>query len=115
MARRKSKRYWALKPISSSGPLYSLGTLSSLTNRELQILQLIGDGLSTQEIADKLHRSVKTIEWHRVASTEDFRNSEAKAVTLSGRSIGLFRASDSMQIRVRRRPMPSMAATTFIL
>jgi DNA-binding CsgD family transcriptional regulator len=44
-----------------------LGTLSSLTNRELQILQLIGDGLSTQEIADKLHRSVKTIEWHRVS------------------------------------------------
>jgi NAD(P)H-dependent nitrite reductase small subunit len=36
----------------------------------------------------------QTIEWHRVASTEDFRNSEAKAVTLSGRAIGLFRAAD---------------------
>lgn len=44
-----------------------LGMLASLTNRELQILRLIGDGLSTQEIADNLHRSVKTIEWHRVS------------------------------------------------
>ena len=35
----------------------------------------------------------ETIEWHRVASTEDFRTAEAKAVTLSGRAIGLFRAS----------------------
>ncbi len=31
MARRKSSRYCALKPISRSGPVYSLGTLSSLS------------------------------------------------------------------------------------
>src|SRR5579862_5322957 len=31
VARRKSSRYWALKPISMSGPPYSLGTLSSLS------------------------------------------------------------------------------------
>ena len=43
------------------------GALSQLTNRELQILCLIGAGLSTQQIAKKLHRSVKTVEWHRVS------------------------------------------------
>ncbi len=31
MTRRKSSRYCALNPISRSGPLYSLGTLSSLS------------------------------------------------------------------------------------
>src|ERR1039458_7253340 len=31
IARRKSNRYWALNPISISGPLYSLDTLSSLS------------------------------------------------------------------------------------
>lgn len=43
------------------------GPLSTLTEREWDVLTLIGMGLSTQNIADKLHRSVKTIEWHRVS------------------------------------------------
>jgi DNA-binding CsgD family transcriptional regulator len=44
-----------------------LGQLAALTQREFEILQLIGQGLSTADIAKKLHRSVKTIEWHRVS------------------------------------------------
>lgn len=43
------------------------GPLGQLTPRELEILRLIGLGLSTAAIAKKLHRSVKTIEWHRVS------------------------------------------------
>lgn len=43
------------------------GALASLTPRELEIMRLIGLGLSTAAIAKKLHRSVKTIEWHRVS------------------------------------------------
>ncbi len=43
------------------------GALASLTARELEILKLIGEGLSTAEIAAALHRSVKTVEWHRVS------------------------------------------------
>ncbi len=36
-----------------------------LTNRELEVFGLIGQGLETREIADILCRSVKTIETHR--------------------------------------------------
>lgn len=43
------------------------GPLAKLTTRELEILRLIGEGLSTNEIAERLHRSVKTVEWHRVS------------------------------------------------
>ncbi len=43
------------------------GVLSSLTTREMEILRLIAAGLSTADIADQLHRSVKTVEWHRVS------------------------------------------------
>lgn len=43
------------------------GRLSTLTARELEILRHIGMGLSTAEIAKRLHRSVKTVEWHRVS------------------------------------------------
>lgn len=44
-----------------------LGPLGVLTRRELQILALIADGLTSAQIAERLERSVKTVEWHRVS------------------------------------------------
>ena len=44
-----------------------LGELAALTPRELEILRLIGLGLSTNDIAKVLFRSVKTVEGHRVS------------------------------------------------
>lgn len=40
-------------------------TVESLTDRELQVFQLIGSGLTTRQIAAELRLSVKTIEAHR--------------------------------------------------
>jgi DNA-binding NarL/FixJ family response regulator len=36
-----------------------------LSDRELEVFRLIGEGYSTREMADKLHLSVKTIETYR--------------------------------------------------
>jgi DNA-binding NarL/FixJ family response regulator len=38
---------------------------SHLTPRERQVLQLVGEGKSTKQIAEVLHISVKTAEFHR--------------------------------------------------
>jgi two-component system response regulator NreC len=38
---------------------------SNLTPRERQVLQLVGEGKSTKQIAEVLHISVKTAEFHR--------------------------------------------------
>lgn len=43
----------------------SSDSVDALSNRELEVFQMIGRGLTTREIADKLHLSVKTIEAHR--------------------------------------------------
>ena len=40
--------------------------IARLSDREFDVFQLIGRGLSTQEIADRLHLSVKTVETHRM-------------------------------------------------
>jgi len=39
--------------------------LEDLSDRELEVFTLIGEGLTTRQIAEKLHLSVKTIETHR--------------------------------------------------
>jgi DNA-binding NarL/FixJ family response regulator len=41
-------------------------SVEQLTDREFEVFQLIGQGVSTKEMAEKLHVSVKTIEVHRV-------------------------------------------------
>ncbi|MCP3019882.1 response regulator [Cupriavidus basilensis] len=41
------------------------GSIASLSEREFEVLHLIGLGFSTREIAEKLSRSVKTIEAHQ--------------------------------------------------
>ena len=39
--------------------------IASLTDREFEVLRLIGFGFGTRQIAESLNRSVKTIEAHR--------------------------------------------------
>jgi DNA-binding NarL/FixJ family response regulator len=49
-----------------SGPgNVSTSPVDRLTDRELEVVQLIGRGLSSREVAESLHLSVKTIESHR--------------------------------------------------
>jgi len=43
----------------------SLGELGKLTARELEVLALLGQGLTVAEIGDVLHRSPKTVDRHR--------------------------------------------------
>jgi DNA-binding NarL/FixJ family response regulator len=53
-------RQFARRTSSPSG-----SPLISLTDRELEIFRLIGEGHGTRQIADELHLSVKTIESHQ--------------------------------------------------
>ena len=43
----------------------STSPVDRLTDRELEVVQLIGRGLSSREVAESLHLNVKTIESHR--------------------------------------------------
>jgi LuxR family maltose regulon positive regulatory protein len=40
------------------------GIVETLSDRELQVLQLIAEGLSNQEIAQRLYLSLHTVKWH---------------------------------------------------
>mgnify|MGYP002637407839 CR=1 FL=1 len=43
----------------------ALSSVEHLSDRELEVFELIGRGVATSEIAEKLHLSIKTIESHR--------------------------------------------------
>jgi DNA-binding NarL/FixJ family response regulator len=54
-----------LHQIVSGASASSQNPIERLSDRELEVIQLIGKGLSTREIASNLNLSVKTIESHR--------------------------------------------------
>jgi DNA-binding NarL/FixJ family response regulator len=62
---------------SFSGGGENKSPVDHLTDREFEVFQLIGQGLSTKEMADKLHVSVKTIEVHRVNIKEKLNTATA--------------------------------------
>lgn len=55
--------------------------IERLSDRELEVLQLIGSGLGTREIAERLRLSVKTIESHREHIKEKLGLSGASELT----------------------------------
>lgn len=44
---------------------WDLGLFKTLSARELEVLALIGEGFSNAQIAERMHRTVKTVEFHR--------------------------------------------------
>jgi DNA-binding NarL/FixJ family response regulator len=42
-------------------------SIEQLSNREFEIFELIGTGLSSRRIADRLHLSAKTVDTHRAS------------------------------------------------
>ena len=54
--------------------------LQSLTDRELEVLQFLGQGSTTRQIADTLHVSVKTVEAHRAHIMEKLHLEGAPAL-----------------------------------
>lgn len=54
-----------LEIFSGRGADVATSPVEKLTDREFEILQLIGRGLETKAMADQLHLSTKTIEAHR--------------------------------------------------
>lgn len=54
-----------IQKFASGGSYVSANPIDRLSNRELQILHMIGKGMSTRETAKSLNLSIKTIESHR--------------------------------------------------
>jgi DNA-binding CsgD family transcriptional regulator len=85
-------------PVTDSR-IADLGELGVLTPRELEVLAFIGQGLTSREIAQQLHRSVKTIERHRESIGAKLRESSRIRLAVLARRAGLTPA-DAERTRV---------------
>jgi DNA-binding NarL/FixJ family response regulator len=54
-----------LRTVGHGGAKPTSGGVASLSNRELSVFELIGNGLTTRQIAESLQLSIKTIDSHR--------------------------------------------------
>lgn len=82
-----------------------LGPLDVLSARELEIAALIGTGMSVRDIAAHLHRSIKTIENHRISMGRKLGIGNRLEIALMANNAGL-RPSDS---ELRRLETPGSA------
>ena len=70
-----------LDVFSGRRPKGSRVPLEQLTDREFEILELIGRGKSSHEIAEELHLSVKTVDTHRTHLKEKLKLKSALKLT----------------------------------
>ncbi len=85
----------------------NMGPLSRLTARELELLALIGEGLSTHDIAKRISRSIKTVEAHRASLGKKLgvasRVALAKIAGESNLSFDLLQARQAQGGRLAQR------------
>jgi DNA-binding NarL/FixJ family response regulator len=55
-----------LKAFSSGGAASSKGVVADLTDREFEVFQMIGNGQSTNQIAEAMKLSTKTVDVHKM-------------------------------------------------
>lgn len=75
-----------------------LGPLDVLSKREVEVLALLGHGLSVPKTAKLLHRSVKTIERHKSSISQKLKLSGQAELVMTVSSLGL-EISDALLTR----------------
>lgn len=84
------------------------GPLAVLSEREKEILALIGQGLTSAQIAKKLCRTIKTIEWHRSAIARKLHTKDRVALAQMAIQAGL--CSPTFKVPTGRHRSPKLSA-----
>ncbi|HEV2328858.1 MAG TPA: response regulator transcription factor [Verrucomicrobiae bacterium] len=84
--------------------------LGNLTDRELQVFQLLGAGVNSRDIAAKLHLSIKTVETHRENIKRKLKlSSAAELIRYSSNWV------ERQNVGASRRPEPFPAESVQII
>lgn len=64
---------WAIDAYFARAKQFAADDFDLLTRREREVFQMVAEGLSTQEIADKLNLSARTVDVHRARIMQKLR------------------------------------------
>lgn len=84
----------------------NLGPLDVLSPRELEVLALLGQGMSVEETAQVLHRSADTVKSHRKSISEKLGTSDRATLTRLADRAGL-RVDDARTKRMHDEHLPT--------
>jgi len=90
---REGRKVKEEKPIWQSRVPPSSGLIEPLTERELELLILIGEGLSNHEIAQRLFISLPTVKWHTSNIYSKLGVQSRTHAVAKARSLGLLPAN----------------------
>ncbi len=80
-----------LKKTSKKGLLYKyMKENKNLTHREIEVLELVADGLSNQDIAEELHISIHTVKAHISSMYRKIETSSRVALAASSLKLGII-------------------------
>lgn len=96
-----ANQFMATMPVVESEEI-DLGPLDVLSPRELEVLALVGQNLSSKEIGAILHRSEKTVENHRYAISKKLQGASAVELASIARQAGLT-LKDATRRKFKRR------------
>jgi DNA-binding NarL/FixJ family response regulator len=74
--------------VFSGGQAPHRSSIENLSDREFEVFELIGEGLSTRQVAGRLHLSAKTVDAHRANIKEKLKmNTSAELISFAARWI----------------------------
>jgi DNA-binding NarL/FixJ family response regulator len=91
-----AKRLHAQKLPASGKPLRK--RVARLTSRELEVLQLIAEGLPNKQVADQLGISIKTVEKHRQSMMQKLNIHDVAGLTRYAIGAGIIESSVQVTI-----------------
>jgi DNA-binding NarL/FixJ family response regulator len=91
-----TKRLHAQKLPASGKPLRK--HVARLTSRELEVLQLIAEGLPNKQVADELKISIKTVEKHRQSMMQKLNIHDVAGLTRYAIGAGIIESSVQLTI-----------------
>lgn len=88
---------------------HDLGDLQSLTEREFELFHHLGRGCSSEEAADFMHRSTRTIEWHRASLGDKLSCDNRVQIARAAIAAGVTAVSIDTLRRIHRAAKPRSA------
>lgn len=81
--------------------------IDPLTNRELDVLQLLAEGLSNQEIADRLVVEISTVKWYNRQIYSKLQVKNRKQAVIRARTIGILTVDDDDPLHAPLHNLPA--------